>query len=264
MVQFLTGTRDRPADTNHEDLRGRTTTRSGGTAASPAVPCVRPNGGSSLVVPRSQVLFAVVIPDFDAPARRGPAADLFGGRVRAGGGEHLLSASASNRFHGHHAQGSMRRGVQPRVFEQSAGQIAICWQVAEHALTAVGTVGDHVKMPGFPVMAQQRQHLDRQLGTSARRTAVLRGARRAVFPGHVTRRQDPPRDRVPPGEHPAGQHRGQAVECRRGPRHGQSRQHSHKPRYKFPREPPCSMLESDVPSIVVEAHTFPQTTFCSP
>ncbi len=58
-----------------------------------------------------QVLFAVVVQDFDAPTHRVPADDLFGGRVQAGGIERFLPTPTLDRLSRHHAEWSFGRGV---------------------------------------------------------------------------------------------------------------------------------------------------------
>ena len=68
------------------------------------------------------------------------------------------------------------RVVQPRVFHQPTGQIAIRRQTAEHALAAVAAVSDHMKTLAFTVLTHQLQHLHCQFRTRAIRTAVFRGA----------------------------------------------------------------------------------------
>ena len=86
-VLFGTCTKGTVADVNGDDLLPRTTTRSsrprnktikGNLASGGRVFDRAPRSALRLLEPR--VLFAVVVHDFDAPAHRIPAENLFGGR----------------------------------------------------------------------------------------------------------------------------------------------------------------------------------------
>ena len=66
-----------------------------------------------------------------------------------------------------------RRVVEPRVFDQPTGQIAVIRQHAQHALAAIGTIGYCVKPLVFSMFAQDFEQLDSQCRPRSIRPSML-------------------------------------------------------------------------------------------